>query len=124
MKGHKYNFGKYPILSNDEFSEKYMGKSNENPEGYYVYIRKIDYKSDGDNYLIRIIGNYAAPGKNKLSVVKIENNKVFWKDNVATLDQDIEDIDWDSVNYQVEGIRINSDGKREIVTGPLPEYIE
>ena len=87
------------------------------PESTYdwakeLHIYKLDYQSDGNSYEIRMISDYVALCCTKLTVIRINNGAIFWRDNMAKREYDIGDVNWTDVTYKIIDLRLDDQGKR------------
>jgi len=59
------------------------------------------YKLTDNEYKILIISEYVRLDCDKRTAIKIINQNIYWKDNLAAPGQEIEDIPWDNVNTSI-----------------------
>jgi hypothetical protein len=110
--------GSYPEAADEILEIKSEGALGSVVKHHY-------YKSDGETYILQLIINYKAQGCKNYTVLKIQNGAIYWKDNVARQDTEIDDIDWTEINYMIINLKFDKDGN-SISDDPLnlPKLIE
>jgi len=93
-KGH----GHYPDIEN--FNNHIFPSNLKSP---YLFLKENVryYKLTDNEYKILIISEYVRLDCDKRTAIKIINQNIYWKDNLAAPGQEIEDIPWDNVNTSI-----------------------
>jgi len=112
---------------NDDDILSYIYKKMEINETihYGKHIRKYDIDIYGNSYNIYIITNYITKESTKYTVIKIDDGIIYWRDNVASEKDNINNIDWDKVNHIFSKIIMDDNCviNEEEIGYNLPEYI-
>jgi hypothetical protein len=95
----KCNQGKYPEWNSNQFKEFLLSIEWFTTDyNLYNYFDKMDYSSNGDDVEINIITVYICDNCQNKTVIKIINGEIFWKNDVASDDDGIDQINWNKVN--------------------------
>lgn len=103
-----------PKIGWQDFYAQLMEDKGHGPLGVYpgnveAYFKEVSYGVKNDNYWIKVILDYKVENCMYLSVAMIINGKLYWKDNFASPDQKIDEINWDEVNHFVVDMSLYKD---------------
>lgn len=93
--------GNFPVLSNEDFEHIIINQEGRTCLCPYEPIKEFDYVSDGKSYEVKIIADYKVNGKEKYTVVRSDNGRIYWKDDFADEEDHIDDLDWGKVDHLV-----------------------
>jgi len=116
--------GKYPMFSNNEFI-KYVNEETARSGSHLFRSGKYKYISNGKSFKILVIADHYVDNHNLRSVLIVSDKGIFWKDDYAFKNQEIDEINWENVNYIVTKIiRDKSGGYKKFTKYRLPKKIE
>jgi len=90
------------LLNNDFSSNGY---------NFHGLIKDVGCVTNGRSYELQVITNYQVDNNSNLSVFKIRDGVVYWKDDFANPSQNKEGVEWENVDFEFADMRINQKGK-------------
>ena len=87
------NNGYYPQWSAPEFNSNILSPNASMEKWSNIFYKEVKYTSDGDSYYLYFICNLNVDSVDKLTVIKVINSSIYWRDDFAPVNKNIDELD-------------------------------